>query len=132
MTLTLTIKREVEPRELLSLAFGTGALGFSWWHEADIRRGDVRLRYLDMEDDDILETDRVRLVVEDPDLDDEATRVAVLTMQQLLEAAELAIKKGYLHEPDAIKEDLGYADAIEADCVLQLAVFGEEAGIVYG
>jgi hypothetical protein len=36
-----------------------------------------------------------------------------------------------VYEPDAIKDDLGYCDAIQADVVMQLAVFQREEPI-YG
>jgi hypothetical protein len=133
MTITLKIEREVEPKEIAYLVFGTGALGYPWWgtvdwgHEEDgedfpIEQGG---------DLDTAEEDDYIILQHDARDDDEGdmTGKIRLTFRQIATAAAAAIRKGYVREHDAIHEDLGLCDAEEADTVLQMAVFGE---LVYG
>jgi hypothetical protein len=128
--LTLNIQRDVKPSEVTSLVFGTGALTMPWWHAAQWRRngkpfdGDI---LSDAEDGDTI---WLRYDQEDAREGDGNGRVE-LTLQQLVDASAVAIRKGYVYEPDAIKDDLGYCDAIQADVVMQLAVFQREEPI-YG
>lgn len=147
MTLKLTIEREVQPREIVSLVFGTGALTWEWWHGGSLRRPIIKeqpdgsSRVVDHEiierpwDDgvEIQETDRLFLSVDDPK---EPGRVQKrnLSMAHIVHAAGRAIRGDGAHideesARDMAREDLGYADAIAADVVLQLACFEE---IVYG
>lgn len=124
--LTLTIERELDPKEITYMVFGTGALTYPWW-------GDVQwISVVDGEefpiddyaDLDTAEPDDVLIFTHDngdsPEgAMDQKTRV---TFREIAAAAGLAILKGYVYEADAIKEDLGLLDAEQADTVLQLAV----------
>lgn len=146
MTLKLTIEREVKPTEVLSLVWGTGALSWTWWKGASIYRpitvdNVVRYELIEINDifaegADIRETDHIFVVVDDPDYEEGSgkTKTVNLSMQRIIHAASRAMRgDGARIDEESARdmrtEDLGYADAIAGDAVLQLAVFGE---IVYG
>lgn len=124
--LMLKIEREVTPKEVAGLVFGTGVHTYPWWVSLDLvpARQDI---------DQAQATDIFVIVVDDPEEPEGSgkTRRVERTMQQIIDAAAIGIRKGYVYEPDAIKTDLGYCDAEQADCVLQLAVLGGEE-TVYG
>lgn len=129
--LRLTIQRDVEPSEVTSLVFGTGALTYPWWGMTRWMRKGKRVQ-----DGDILrdaQQDDTILVHFDRKEDDEGTLAGrkTLTLQQIVDAAGVAIRKGYVYEKDAIGDDLGFCDAEQADIILQLAVFEVEEP-VYG
>lgn len=130
MTLKMTITRDVEPSEIVSLVWGAGALTMPWWHGASIRRWEGN-RLVSAPEDDVQPTDLLKLTVDDPEEPEGSGKVVSKSMplQKIADAAGMAVIKGYVYEKDAIQEDLGYCDAIEADCVLQLAMFGK---VVYG
>lgn len=131
MTLKLTLERDVEPKEVTSLIYGTGALSWPWWRSARWMRGETQLLTRDYYTDQAQEYDWFEFVVDDPN-EEGGSGVALtraLTMQDILTAAALAIREGLVNERDAINDDLGYCDAIEADCILQLAVLGS---VTYG
>jgi len=137
MTLKIVLDRMVQPKEITSLIYGTGALGYEWWNDVQWRRytdgGNTseRLSLRDHDIDEAQEGDYFLFVVDDPDEPEGSgkTRKVLVTMAQMAEAAGKAIAAGHLYEPDALREDLGYADAPQADCVMQWAAFGE---VVYG
>lgn len=130
MTLSMTITREVKPQEIVDLVWGTGALGMSWWHGASLRRRNNKQLIL-VSEDDLREDDVFALMVDDPDEAEGSGRTLrkVLSFQKIADAASMAAVQGYVTDPDAIYNELGFCDALEADCILQLAVFGR---IVYG
>lgn len=134
MTMTLTLTREVKPEEIDDLVFGCGALGMSWWHGAEVGRYDHSLGITawvsrGREDSRIYEDDLIRLW-HWPAGQEEGREKTELALYKIIEAVESS--KKYLDE-DVLKqmweEELGYADAIAADIVLQMAVFGE---LIYG
>lgn len=133
MTITMKIEREVEPKEISYLVFGTGALSYPWW-------GDVTWGHTEDDEDFIIdglgnleeaEEDDFLIIQHDArdDAEGDMTGKTRITFQEIAAAAAAAIGKSYVREPDAIKEDLGLCDAEEADAVLQMAVFGE---VIYG
>jgi hypothetical protein len=137
MTLTMTIVRVVEPKELTSMIYGTGGLSYPWWQDvAWIRTGPehpdgTRLSLRDHDIDEALETDVFEFEVDDPDEPEGSgkTLKRLVTMEQLIEATVAAITAGNVYDADAINDDIGYCDAPQADCIMQRAVFGE---VVYG
>ena len=116
-TLTLNITREVEPKEVEDIVTGTGALTWSWW-------GEVRAEQRDDVSGYKFQHDR--------DVDPEGTMRGLtwVSEQQIVDAAGEFLRK-YEGEDakDARDESLGYLDAVAADSVLQIAVFGK---VVYG
>ena len=124
--LTLKIEREVKPKEISGLIFGTGVHTYPWWVSLSIVPERETI-------EDAQATDIFVIVVDDPEEPEGSgkTRRVERTMQQIADAAARAILKGYVYEQDAIKDDLGYCDAEQADCILQLAVLGGEE-TVYG
>ena len=120
MTLKLTIEREVNPKEIVDLIDGTGALSYPWW---------VNVRFLDT--GDAAADTRIEFTVDHPNEPEGSgiTLKVTKTIAEIVDAAAEAIKLGHVADKDAIREDLGYCDSEEADCVLQIAVFGT---IVYG
>jgi hypothetical protein len=145
MTLKLSIEREVEPDEVMSLVFGTGALSWEWWHSASARRpvlNEAQTEVIDYTviaeplEDIIDEKDRVFIVVDDPDEPEGSGKTIKknLSLAAIVNAAGRALRGDGAHideesSRDMARENLGYADAVAGDAVLQLAVFGE---IVYG
>lgn len=130
--LRLSIERDVEPSEVTSLVFGTGALIYPWWGTARWMRDGKRVP----SDSDVLRDALVqdKIVLHyDRQEDEEGTLAGrkTLTLQQIVDAAGTAIRKGYVYEKDAIGDDLGYCDAEQADIILQFAVFEVEEP-VYG
>lgn len=131
--LKLTIEREVEPKEISYMLFGTGALSYGWWGRVDwvsVVDGE-EFPIDDYSNLEAAELDDFIVVQHDARDDNEGdmTGKIKVTFRELVTAAGLAIRKGYVQETDAIKDDLGLCDAEEADAVLQMAVFGE---LVYG
>lgn len=145
MTLKLSIEREVEPREVAGLIWGSGALTWEWWRGATLRRpvlnadGTEVVDYTLVDDptENIIEGDYVFITVDDPEEPEGSGRTTLkkkLSLATIVNAAGRAIRGDGAHiddesSRDMAREDLGYADAIAGDAVLQLAVFGE---IVYG
>ncbi len=128
--LTMTITREVEPKEISYMVFGTGALSYPWWGRVDWVNviDDEEFPVDDHSELDTAEPNDVLIITHDTEDDDEGTFKGKtrLTFQQVVEAAAKAIRLGYVYDTDAIKEDLGMCDSEQADAVLQLAVFGGE------
>jgi hypothetical protein len=148
MTLKLTIEREVQPSEVASLVFGTGALTWGWWGHVSLRRptyeeppeGGKRIADYEIITDPLevplFEDDRFFITVDDPQEAEGSGKVLrkTLSMASIVHAAGRAIRGDGAHiddesSRDMAREDLGYADAIAGDAVLQLAVFGS---VVYG
>lgn len=131
-TLLLKIEREVKPTEVLSLIWGTGALTWEWWGGAAQYRGEERVDFhpdlTDAEADD-------HFVIEHSDPNEaEGTPMITskVTMQEIVDAVGKALAGNFIGQEslkDITNEDIGYADASEADVVLQLAVFKE---VVFG
>jgi hypothetical protein len=136
--LTLGISREVEPKEITYMVFGTGGLSYPWW-------GNVQWESIVEFDDDDDETEwgevgdysdldvaepTDRLVITSWDGEREGgKKVTTLTFQQIANAAAAAWHNLADEAQRDMTEDLGLADAEAADLVLQYAVFGEP---VYG
>jgi hypothetical protein len=116
--LMLNIRREVEPEEIDDMVFGAGGTMYPWW--LDVER-------IHPEDGTWLSGIKVRSW--DGEGEGEHFKISKLTNEQIL----LAVEKAWIHLDDVAQRDmtehLGQADAIAADIVLQVAVFGE---IVYG
>lgn len=144
MTLKLTIEREVEPTEVAGLVWGSGALSWEWWDSATLLRpvlnagGTEVIDYTVITDplENIIDGDRVLFVVDDPEEGEGSGKVLKrnVSLATIVNAAGRAIRGDGAHiddesSRDMAQEDLGYADAIAGDAVLQLAVFSE---IVYG
>lgn len=126
--LTLATYRTVEPKEVAGLVWGSGSMSWPWWSSAKA----YREGHLVAEPWDNLEFgDTIRITHDTRDGDEGAFQgVTNLTLQQIVDAASRAIKGDGAHIDDESArdmdhEDLGYADAIAGDAVLQLAVFGE-------
>jgi hypothetical protein len=143
MTLKLSITREVDPKEVAYMIFGTGMFSWGdWW------RGGRMYRYAEdgksiemvdhpLDDDTVYaDTDFYVLRVDDPD-EPEGSGKAIkvqLTAGQIVEAAGKALAGDIVRldeesARDMRTDDLGLADAIAADAVMQVAVFGK---LVYG
>ena len=112
--LVLKTRRAATADEVESLVWGTGGLSYSWWHGAHKTPKGFWFRF------------------DDPS-DDEGTFKGnrSVSNQQILDAAArfLAEGRGGEDAKDKITESIGYADAIDADVILQYAVLGS---IVYG
>lgn len=133
-TLRLNITREVEPKEIPYLVFGTGALSYPWWGRVTwlsvIDGEEFPVDTNDVDWDTAEPTDVLIVTHDGPDSDegamDQQTR---LTFHDIVAAVALAVEHGYAYEKDAISEDLGLLDAEQADTVLQLAVFGGTSAV---
>jgi len=136
VSLTLKIERDVQPKEITGLIYGTGGNSNPWWNTIEWRRftdggeKSVRLAVADHELDEALEDDW--FVFHHDTLDDEEgtwsgrTRV---TMQQLVDAASEAWPQLAPEAQRDMAEDLAQADADAADIVMQMAVFKD---LVFG
>ncbi len=123
MTFTLNINREVTNEEIINLIDGTGVLSWEWW------------RYVDINEN----TQTVTFTAYDGITDGEVLKDFEVTFEEIIEAVSIATQYVSPYDsnavphsliPDeAIFEDLGLCDAGEADCILQLAVYGE---LMYG
>lgn len=125
MTLKLMVTREVAPKEIYTLVYGTGMLTWDWWGRAAFSNDGVAIE----SEDDMTEKTVLHIHGTDPKTD---KRVAYkLTMQEIVNAAGTLLAAGYGGEDarDMASYDLGYADANMADNVLQQAIWAE---IVYG
>jgi hypothetical protein len=144
MTLSITIAREIKPDEIASLIFGTGALSWgSWWVSATWIRPDAdapdarRVIRRPLDDDvDLKEFDVIEFVVDDPNEGEGSGKTVsrLVTLEQMAAAASRVIANDGVHVDDEstrdmAREDLGYADAIAADAVMQMAVFDE---VIFG
>ena len=133
--LTLNVSREVEPKEITYMVFGTGALSWSWWGKVarhvlvsegedgdDDEYGEVD----DYGDLDVAEpTDRLSIISWDGETES-GRKTTTVTFKQIAAAVNDAVARELVDPAsDGVKEDLGLFDAIEADIVLQVAVFGE-------
>lgn len=131
MELKYEMSREVQPKEVLNLIFGTGALSWEWWHEFYVERDGKRLDQVD--DSDLLATDILVFSADYPDEPEgNPPGLFEITPQQVVDAVAEAVKRGVIGQEDlqdVLTEDIGYCDAIEADNVLQLAVYND---IVFG
>jgi hypothetical protein len=128
-TLRLNITREVEPKEIPYLVFGTGALSYPWWGRVtwvSVIDGEEFPVDVNGADWDTAEPTDVLIITHDgPDSDEGAMDVKTrLTFHDIIAAVAVAVEYDYVYEKDAISEDLGLLDAEQADTVLQLAVFG--------
>lgn len=130
--LLLKIEREVKPTEVLSLIWGTGGLTWEWWGGAAQYRGEERVDF----DPDLNNAEAGdHFVIEHADMHEPEGAPMIttkVTMQEIVDAASAAMAAGLIGAEslnDMANEDLGYADAGEADVVLQLAVFKE---VVFG
>jgi len=131
--MTIKIPREVEPKEVAYMVFGTGALGYPWWGRVDwlhIEDGEIfpieERDQLDIaEEEDVLD---IRHDARD-DAEGDMTGKMLVSFPDIVKAFSRALRDGHIYERDAITEDLGLLDAEQADIVLQYAVFGE---IIYG
>lgn len=128
--LSMTVTREVKPNEIVNLVWGTGALSYPWWRGASLRRP-VGKEMVLFAPAPAQPGDAILLTVDDPSHPEGSGRVRTkaVPLQKFADAASMAAVKGYIQGRDAINEDLGLCDATEADCVMQLAMFGN---LVYG
>lgn len=102
--LEITTTRDVTHEEIESMIFGTGALVWEWWRDVT-PEGDAAWRVRS-------EQNPAGTVVRDD-----------VIAYQAGKWLSTQTRTGDIR--DAINEDLGYLDASAADCVLQLAAFGE-------
>lgn len=125
MTLELTIKHTIEPREVWDLVFGTGALRWEWWHGAQWVRGGMPVNA--EIDNSHLESDYVVIQHEPDDSDDPPIGETKLALDAIVDAVETALKEKRLtiDATHLAEEGLGYMDADDADIVLQLAVYSD-------
>lgn len=113
LTLSVPLTREVDPQEIEDMIFGTGMLTWSWWRrepEKQIRDGVTG--YL--------------MRFECPD--DSGKNATFIPLQRIVDAAAKHLTASVPLDSDetsARDESLGYFDAIGADNVMQIAVFGE-------
>lgn len=128
MTLKLRITRTVHPQEIADLVFGTGALGYPWWIEADaLRDGKVISPW----EDGLLETDTIRIAHWDGSTEG-GRRTTELAPAYIVSTVSSLLNDDLIPDESAnemASEELGLADADAADIVLQTAVFGK---IIYG
>lgn len=111
--LILKTQRPATAEEVENLVWGTGALALPWWHGAHKTPRGFRFFY-------------------DRPEDDEGTFTGNrwVSNQQILNAAGRFLAEGRGQDAgDMMSESIGYADASDADVILQYAVLGE---IVYG
>lgn len=117
LTLSLPFTREVEEQEIEDMIFGTGMLTWSWWRrdpEKQIRDGQTG--YL--------------MRFECPD--ESGKNATFIPLQRIVDAAAKYLSTRSPLDGDetsARDEGLGYFDAVGADSVMQIAVFGEA---IYG
>lgn len=126
MPLKLMVTREVAPSEIHGLVFGTGALIWEWWGSAEFVNGETVVEA----EEEMTEATYLRIRGTNPDTERRVTYT--LTMQEIVNAAGVVLAAGKIHDEsakDVCSEDLGYADAGDADLILQQAVFGR---IIYG
>ena len=112
LELKITSTRKATLEEVKSLIWGTGALSWPWWGGVEyIDHGVFDFQH-DGEESDEGAHDKRTLV----------------TAEQILEAAGEYLGEGNGGEDarEAIAEDIGYLDAVHADCILQRAVLGRE------
>jgi hypothetical protein len=133
-TLTTGATRAVTPYEAYGLIIGTGALTWPWWKSVNVirRNGPVTttLGYDEREDKDAWTGDEIFHISSWAKGEEGGHLETDLTTQQIVEAFQKALETDLLDPlggdvKDMIAEDLGYADAMDADIVLQLAVFSE-------
>lgn len=115
MRLEVKAGRDVDLDEVKGMIWGTGALTWSWWGKVtDNGDGSFTFRH------------------DGPDSSGEGVhdKLTVVTAEAIVVAASVwlseMVRLGYGDIGDirdAITDDLGYLDAGEADCVLQIAVF---------
>jgi hypothetical protein len=126
--LALTLTREVEPKEVSYLVFGTGALSYPWWGRVEwgttMDGEDFPIDHTS--DLDVAEPGDYYIIRHDTKEDPEGSMKGRtrLTAQQIVNAAAEAIRLGLIYDTDA-QQDLGMCDSEQADAVLQIAVFGE-------
>lgn len=117
--ITWTTKRTVTREEIESLVHGTGVTSMEWWR--DFERVDLPLGH------------GWKVIAYRKGYDDGTLSRYTITDQEIANAFGQALSEGYLSDSsdvrDAQMEDLGYLDAMAADVVLQIAVYGE---VVYG
>lgn len=117
LTISAPLTREVKPEEIESMIHGTGMLTWSWWRRApekQVRNGVTGwlMRYNCPDD-----TGKNAMWIPEQGLVDAAAKY--LATRAPLDS----------DERDARDESLGYFDAVGADSVVQIAIFGE---VVYG
>lgn len=118
LSLTLTTSRPGTAQEIDDLINGTGAMSWSWW-------GNWKMKTVDGVDGWEFTHDGV-------DSDEGALDVKTwVSNQQILDAAGrfLAEGRGGEDAGEMVRDSIGYADAVNADVILQYAVLGE---IVFG
>lgn len=132
--IVMKVERTVTPREIFDLVWGTGALDWDWWRKATpLRFGSPIEGWQHAEDGLLQPGDEIEFVIDDPDAgegDDARPRRFVRSLADIAEAAGKA--QQYISAEswrDMAGDSIGYADAIEADVILQIAVFGK---IIYG
>lgn len=108
-TLTFKLEREINPSEVSDLI--DTALQWEWWNHVTL-------------------SDKEQTVTIQHDLPKgEGTETTTLTYQQVVDAAVLCFKDALLSDFARPSEELGMLDAVDADIVLQYAVYGE---LVFG
>ncbi|QXN74006.1 hypothetical protein SEA_BLAB_80 [Microbacterium phage Blab] len=113
LTLSVSLTREIDPQEIEDMIFGTGMLTWSWWRrtpEKQIREGATG--YL------------MRFVCPD----DSGKNATFIPLQRIVDAAAkyLSTRSPLDGDETSARDDsLGYFDALGADNVMQIAVFGE-------
>lgn len=113
--ITVKVTREMDRDELWSNVFGTAGESWSWWRSVTFHGGASWETPGD--------SGYADLRIEDPD-DESKTIVKIVTMDDVVYAAEWYVAKGY--ERGSALDDL---DAGASDLILQFMVFGE---VVYG
>lgn len=139
--LRMTMSRAVEPREVVDMVFGTGALSFPWWVDARLLTrevgGDgitiVETELNPDEDPAVTGQEFIELTHWDgfEDLETTPPVKVLLTFDQIVDAASAVATSAHDLHPDAL-DDLGAADAIDADLILQRAIFAPEVWPVFG
>lgn len=125
--LEISTRRVVHHRESADLVFGTGALMHPWWVAATLDEpgadGEWESVDLERQIDGDFSSDATILVTHwDGESEGGAVRTR-LTLGQIAQAAARTLPN------EILVDDIGLADALEADAVLQTAVFGK---VVYG
>lgn len=112
LKLSVTTTRKASVQEIDDLVFGSGATGYEWWKSVSRVDGGFR-------------------IIAESIVDEGRREAKTLTYEDILHAAGIRLTGNPYHGDamEAIFESIGYLDADEADCVLQIAFFGQ---IVFG
>lgn len=130
--IVMKIEREVTPQEIFDLVWGTGALTWEWWRGAVPLRNGCILKDWPTESDPLQPGDEIQFRIDDPDAAEGSGSTRTVTLSLADVVATVGKAQQYIDPytwKNMTSESIGYADAADADIILQIAVLGE---ITYG